>query len=467
MGNDDGGTLPVTDSSSSSGAAHASGSNVGRVKTLRSCRERFSRRKGTTRGIALFVGSILIGCSSAGPSETEPALDGGASYTDASIADSSPDPAPALRDAGPPPVNPCVDAGTCPLGQWTNVTPSGVDLTNALSCGNYGTQTVAVDPMHPSNFYAQFNCQGIWKSVDYGSTWTGPINTGTNGATIADCAGGITLPLASTAAVPPIYISCCRGNGLGFWRSLDGGVNWTKSNISPAATDRQDVYPPDADPYDSQHLLMAGHEQNLLVESVDGGETWTSVSMDPGMSQDGGTAEFFFVNMGNAAGTRQTFLYIAQGVGGTVGTWRTTNGGTSWTRVDSNEHPHGESQIYQPDGNGVLFMAGIYSSEGWGVLRSPDYGMTWAHVGVTGTEAIVFGTPKNVYAFYGWAIGNGQAVDPSFETATQPATGTWTMPSTPSTMIQGPAQVATTYDGAHTVAIAADWSGGLWRFVEP
>jgi len=77
-------------------------------------------------------------------------------------------------------------------GTWINVTPAGVDLTDNL-CGNGGTQSVQADPSNPSNLYAEFNCQGIWKSTDYGATWTGPINTGMNAATVSDCVGGITV----------------------------------------------------------------------------------------------------------------------------------------------------------------------------------------------------------------------------------------------------------------------------------
>jgi hypothetical protein len=91
-----------------------------------------------------------------------------------------------------------------------------VNLIGVLACGNYGTETVQVDPMHPSNLYTEFNCQGIWKSTDYGATWTGPINTGSNGTTISDCAGGITVAPSSTANVPTIYESCIRGSGTVF-----------------------------------------------------------------------------------------------------------------------------------------------------------------------------------------------------------------------------------------------------------
>ena len=283
-------------------------------------------------------------------------------------------------------------------GVWVNVTPSNVDLTNDLDCGNYGTQQIVADPARPSDLYAQFMCQGVWKSTDYGLTWQGPINTGTGGSG-AKGAGGLAIARGAAGQPPILYFSSIRGTDWGFRRSLDGGVSWTKYTVA-SPSGRQDFYPPVVDPYNGNHLLMAGHEQNLSVQSFDGGQNWTVVPMVAGMNQDIGTAFFYFVNTGNAATTANTWLWIAQGAGGAVGTWRTSNGGSSWVKVDNNEHPHGNSQFYQPDTGGVIFMAGYNSALGWGVLRSTDYGQTWTHVGNALNEGVIFATPNKLYTMW-------------------------------------------------------------------
>jgi hypothetical protein len=365
---------------------------------------------------------------------------------------------------GKPPPNPCIAAGTCPPGVWIDVTPAGVDLTNALGCGNYGTQSMQADPANPGHFYTLFMCQGIWRSTDYGQTWSGPINVGMNGADAGDCAGGITIGPAAAGAEPTLYVSCIRGNGLGFWKSTNGGVDWTRFTVAPGAA-RQDFYPPVTDPHDASHLLMAGHEMNVLAESADGGETWTSVPTDVGMAEQGGTAGIFFIDTGGAASTRQTFLWLAQ-QSDVYGTWVTLDAGAKWTRVDGNEHEHGNSQIFQPDTSGVVYMAGVYSALGWGVLRSADYGVTWAHVGATTNENVVFGTPKNVYAMNSGAAGLDAVVDPAFQVAPAPGTS-WTSPGTPAAMKQGAAQAAVTSDGTNNVIVTANWGAGIWRYVEP
>jgi hypothetical protein len=247
-------------------------------------------------------------------------------------------------------------------------------------------------------------------------------------------------------------------------------VDWTQITVGPENGNGQQFYAPVVDPYNSNHLLMTAHEADLIIQSTDGGSTWTAIPMAAGMLGSDGTGGISFINTGNAATTAQTWLWLAQASGGTYGTWRTTNGGASWTRVDSNEHSIGDtaSQTYQPDTSGVMFMAGVYSAEGWGVLRSGDFGQTWTHVGINNTEACVFGTPLYVYAMYGWGPGPGAVVNPLFElSATADTSGTWTQPSTPTAMSQGPAEVAVINNGTNYVVLAASYNAGLWRYVEP
>ena len=352
------------------------------------------------------------------------------------------------------------------FGTWINVTPAGVDLTDNL-CGNDGTQSVGADPSNPSNLYAEFNCQGIWKSTDYGATWSGPINTGRNAAKVSDCVGGITVSPSGSAGPPTIYLGCIQGSGEGFWKSVDGGVNWTMYVVAAGRKSRQDYYAPLVDPYDENHLIMAGHEHDSIVESHDGGRNWGAVPLDDGMLTNGRTGFVFFINTGDAATTRGTWLWIGEQSGGLNGTWRTANSGATWVQVDTNEHPPGAAQIYQPDNNGVVFMAGAYSILGQGVLRSADYGQTWTHVGLTNNESVVIGTSKNVYSMFGFPAGPGGTFDSSFEIAAEPGNGTWVAPGTPAGLTQGAALISAVNDGSNNVLIGAMWNSGLWRYIEP
>ncbi|HEV8245335.1 MAG TPA: sialidase family protein, partial [Polyangiaceae bacterium] len=204
----------------------------------------------------------------------------------------------AANEGGAPPADDCVLEAGCEAGTWVDVTPASVSLTEG-ECGNFGTKSVQVDAAHPERLYTWFFCQGIYQSNDYGQTWTGPVNTGANAAVIADCAGLIALPPHDTSPSPPMYVACIRGAGLGFWRSTNAGVDWTRFSVTPESDKSgQQFYPPAIDPYDDQHLLMAGHGVDVLVESVDGGENWSEVAIEPGMSENGGTMGINFIDTG-------------------------------------------------------------------------------------------------------------------------------------------------------------------------
>ena len=368
------------------------------------------------------------------------------------------------------PADPCLEEGGCAPGTWTDVTPSSVNLTTG-DCGNYGTKGVQVDPSRPQDIYAELNCQGIWKSTDYGQTWNGPINSGQNGAAVGDCAGSIAIARSPAYPDAILYESCIRGAGLGFWRSTNGGVDWTSMSVLPdggaASAANQQFYTPAVDPYDANHLLMSQHTTDVLVESTDGGQTWTNVVLAPAMITAGDTGGIDFIDTGNPSTTRGTWLWLSAA---SAGTWRTSDGGATWTQVETNEHVAGSmhSEVYQPAPatSGVIYMAGEYSTSGSGVLLSMDWGQTWTHVGLDQPESIVIGTPKHLYAMFGWAIGAGQTVDPSLEVGDVPGTGTWASPGTPPAMTQGPGQAAVTSDGTNEIILVGDYNAGLWRYVE-
>jgi len=353
-------------------------------------------------------------------------------------------------------------------GVWTNVTPGNVVLLTDPGCGNFGIESVGADTTHPGTLYFEAHCQGLWKSTDYGITWSGPINTGTNGSSAGNCAGGITV--VPTANLPTIYETCIRGSVVGLWRSIDGGVNWVNLSAGltpPLPSGRPDIYPVSVDPYNNNHLLACGHEQNFLIESTDGGVTWVNKTM-PTNPSGGGTAFTFFIDDGNATTTANHWLWIMQGTGGGPGTYITTNGAASWTNTSNINHPHGDSQIYQPDKNGVVYEAGTNSTGIWGVYRSTDYGLTWTHVGSSVTEALVWGTSKNVYSIYGWSAGSTVQVQPNFISAPQPGITGWANASgAPANFLGGPHQVAVVNDGSHNVFLGAMGNSGVWRYIEP
>jgi hypothetical protein len=258
---------------------------------------------------------------------------------------------------------------------------------------------------------------------------------------------------------------------VGFFKSTDGGVSWAQYQVGPAGTP-QDQSNAIIDPYDANHILLGGHERATLFESFDQGVTWNSIAPDAAMVGGGGPS-VFFVNTGDPTTTRKTWLWMSSATSQCYGTWRTTNGGVSWTKVDCTEHSHGGTAIYQPDTGGVVYMGGVYNSTCFGgVMRSTDYGQTWTHVGDCGQEGVVFGTPKNVYAGFGWAC-QFCTSDANLQVAPQPGLTGWlfwngsTTSSNPPGMNMGPSSVTVVFDGTHYIALTGNISSGVWRYVEP
>ena len=187
---------------------------------------------------------------------------------------------------------------------WENVTPAGIDLNQASFGGdNFGVQDIVVDPARSSDFYA-FTChQGVWKSTDYGQTWTGPINTGANGSQLNGkqwCAA-----IANASASTPPTLWTCNGNGTtGVWTSTDGGVSWTNYQTLPSELG-QDISSLVVDPRDSMHLLTGFHEAQGIAETTDGGMTWRNVTgnLTPGISYYP-----FFIDTGDATSSRQSVV---------------------------------------------------------------------------------------------------------------------------------------------------------------
>jgi hypothetical protein len=349
------------------------------------------------------------------------------------------------------------------VDEWTDVTPRGVSLKLADFNGdNYGAQDVLVDPVRPSDLYAFFCHQGVYKSTDYGQTWK-KVNTGTNGAAID---GGkpwgeaIETNRCRDPETPPtLYSAGSQGK---FWKSTDGGVDWRSIALPDDGKPRpEDAYDVDVDPYDSAHLILGYHEETGVSESIDGGETWRALKVPSGMSS-GVSWYVFFIDTGELETTRETWLAIAQATGGNDGTWRTADGGDTWKKVDSNEHGHGQAQLFQT--GGVVYMAGVYGDAGWGVSRSTDFGATWTHVGSTAGQNGVYGTGKFVYAQSGGANAGGIDQAQSERGALPGGTewSTWPVP-----VGNGPKRAAVTHDGAHYVVVGGNWLSGLWRYVEP
>jgi photosystem II stability/assembly factor-like uncharacterized protein len=398
----------------------------------------------TTRGIGLvLLAGLALACSGGhGTADGGPAAGGADGGTTTTGADAKPDVV--------------LTPATGTPGVWENVTSPDMPASLFTGSSGFGVGNIVTDPARPSDLYVG-GYGSIWKSTDYGKTW----------AQLASQPNPPYLPLGHVLAVAgttpaTLWMANVAGDQKVF-KSTDGGLTFTLTGTLSEKVDAS-FYSIVVDPNDATHLLSGFHETDKLAESTDGGATW-KVLTGAGWPTGGISWFVFFVDAGTAPTTRRTWLAIAQNGGSAV---LTTDGGATWTKpkgIEGMQHPHGCSQLFQ---NGqTLFLAGGQTAQGDGVFRSTDLGASWSRV-TQGSGAIVFGTPKNVYAMWGWACASCGLNEggPQLQTAPQPG-DTWSKPTLPAGLVWGPNSVAVTSDGAHNVIVGSMWATGLWRFVEP
>ncbi|MES1182195.1 MAG: sialidase family protein [Myxococcales bacterium] len=354
-------------------------------------------------------------------------------------------------------------AGSTPLtpaqgtpGVWENVTSSEMDP--ALFTGNsgFGVGNIVTDPARPTDLYVG-GYGSIWKSTDYGLTWH-ELDSNPNPPYLAL---GHVLAVAGTT---PATLWMANVNGAQHvFKSTDGGLTFTLTGTIAEQPDAASLYSIVVDPNDATHLLSGLHEQDKVLESSDGGDTWHFVS-GAGWPAGGKSWFPYFVDAKDPAKTRKTWFAIGQDGGSAV---MTTDGGATWTKptgLEGLQHPHGNAGLFQ-DAT-ALFVAGT-QGPGDGVYRSTDLGSSWTRV-TQGSGGVVWGTPKNLYVMWGWACA-GCGIDeggPQFQTAPQPGTA-WTKGTVPAELDWGPNSVAVTSDGEHSIMVGSMWATGLWRYVEP
>src|SRR5262249_41929954 len=144
-----------------------------------------------------------------------------------------------------------------------------------------------------------------------------------------------------------------------------------------------DVYDIAADEADFNHVLVTSHSPwNAggagILESSDGGDTWTGHSTQPTWGQGH--------NVGFGKNS-STWLLGTQG----DGYWRTTDAGNTWNRVTTENMAHGGGQLYITKA-GVLFVSAVS-----GVLKSTDDGATWTTSNGVKFTTSVFGDGKVLY----------------------------------------------------------------------
>jgi photosystem II stability/assembly factor-like uncharacterized protein len=250
-------------------------------------------------------------------------------------------------------------------------------------------------PDQPNVFYVGQVDGGVWKSTDYGRTWS-PIFDGEDTQSI----GAIAVAPSNSNI---IYVASGEGLhrpdlsvGDGIYRSSDAGTTWTHLGLR----DGQQIPALAVDPTNPNRLFAAvlGHPygpnpERGIYRSEDGGQNWTKVLFkdeNTGGSDvviDPKNPQVVYASLWNE---RLGPWEDGNGYQGTSGgLFKSTDGGTTWKQL-TNGLPADLVQINvaiaASDPQRLYATvstkteSGYASDKGLGVYRSDDAGLSWRKI---------------------------------------------------------------------------------------
>jgi photosystem II stability/assembly factor-like uncharacterized protein len=241
-------------------------------------------------------------------------------------------------------------------------------------------------PSQPNVFYIGQVNGGVWKSNDYGRTWT----------PIFDHESTQSIGAIAVAQSNPDIIYVASGEGLhrpdlsvgnGIYKSTDAGKTWTHLGLR----DGFQIPALAVDPRDSNRVFAAvlGHpygpnEERGLFRSTDGGQTWQKViakDENTGASDveiDPSNPDVIYASMWEAREGPWEDNNLFNGTGG--GLFKSTDGGSTWHPL-TNGLPKDLSQInvaIAPTDPRRLYATIATASGGLAFYRSEDAGENWS-----------------------------------------------------------------------------------------
>jgi len=252
------------------------------------------------------------------------------------------------------------------------------------------TKAAAGVPTSPGVFYVGAVNGGVWRTVDYGRTWTPIFDDQPTGSI-----GAIAVALSNPDV---IYVGSGEGlqrpdlsTGDGVYRSVDGGRSWKHLGLREG----QQIPQIAVDPKDPNRLFVAvlGHpygpnEERGIFRSTDGGETFQRVlykDADTGGADvviDPANPRVVYAALWEA---RQAPWENGEFSGPGSGLYKSADGGTTWkalTRGLPDFEHDGLGRIglgIAPSRSSRLF-ATVATKQGGFLYRSDDAGESWARI---------------------------------------------------------------------------------------
>jgi len=250
-----------------------------------------------------------------------------------------------------------------------------------------GGRVVAVVgfPGNSTTFYFGSVDGGVWRTTDAGVVWE-PIFDGQPVASIGALAVAPSDPKLIYAGTGEVDIRSNLSSGDGVYKSTDGGRSWTNVGLR----DSRQISSILVDPQDANivyvgafgHAYAPNHERGVY-KSTDGGTSWTKV-LDQG--PEIGVSELAMATehpkllfAATWRSQRPTWSTYAPLDGPGSGLFRSQDSGRLWSRLTGKGLPEGDwgrtAVAVSPNGKRVYAL--ISASRKPGLYRSDDGGDTW------------------------------------------------------------------------------------------
>ncbi|MFM8770892.1 MAG: VPS10 domain-containing protein [Candidatus Kapaibacterium sp.] len=235
--------------------------------------------------------------------------------------------------------------------------------------------TVALASNSKGWVFAGTEYSKIYRTTDKGQTWE-PFDQGID--------DGIHFFTVSQIRVADNDVLYAAVNGLGLLRSDDDGVTWRKLdiNIPDIVTNARVFFDLKKMPDGKLRILLGydgGTKALLLRRSDDGGETFTEV---PKSNLPSAISSIFGAYM--SPNSEKFFVLVSYN----KGLYRSSNYGTSWTRIDSDPSSGESDDAFKTmayDDKGHLYvgrnaLSASTKSQNAVVMKSTNDGESWSYL---------------------------------------------------------------------------------------